>query len=124
MTLMNVRKGNPLEKLSSRASVQALTDVFEDKNEVLLVVDMPGVTEDGLAVRFDKGQLTLEGRRGKLSGDALQAEFEGRDYYRAFSVPQGIQTNEISAELKNGTLRVHLPKAESARPRQIPVRAS
>jgi HSP20 family protein len=107
-----------------RRTVTPVVDIYENKDEVLLVADLPGVSPDGINIQFQKDELTIEGRRTKLSeGSQLAAEFRYLDFLRTFVVPQGIQADGISAEMAHGVLRVHLPKVAARKPRQIAVKA-
>jgi HSP20 family protein len=100
-------------------------DVYENREEFLLVADMPGITRDDVRIHLDKGQLTVEARRSEPNGGKLLAyEVRGNVYRRAFSVPQGIDADKVSAELQQGVLRVHLPKSAAVKPRQIQVQSA
>ena len=116
----NLRKheNNVPEKMAHRATVLPAVDIFENKDELLIVADLPGVSKENLAINFDKGQLTLEGRVREFTPDE-----EPFDYRRTFVVPQGIDAEKISAQLVNGVLRVCLPKPAALKPRQIDVKA-
>ena len=123
-TRISKRDGDA-EKLQQRAFVTPAVDIYENADELLLVADLPGVGQDDVTVQFEKGQLSIEGRwTAAAEGAPLAREFRGRDYRRTFAVPQGIDSERISAEMKSGVLRVHLPKAQSLKPRQIRVSAS
>jgi HSP20 family protein len=100
-------------------------DIYENKEEILLLADLPGVTPDLLKIHLDKGELTIEARRqlDAQSGSAVTSEHSECDFRRRFVVPTGIDAAKISAELKNGVLQLHLPKSESLKPREISVRA-
>jgi HSP20 family molecular chaperone IbpA len=87
-------------------------DVFENADEFLVVADLPGVAKDDLQISWAKGELTLEGR----NGDRL--------YRRAFTVPDGVDSSGIEADLANGVLTLKLPKAAEVKPRKIQVRSS
>jgi HSP20 family protein len=98
-------------------------DVLETADELLLVADLPGVDPKDVDVRFENGELTLHGRRD-LSHNGKQplyTEYEVANYYRAFRVSEQVAGDRIAAELKNGVLKVRLPKAEAAKPRRIAV---
>jgi HSP20 family molecular chaperone IbpA len=69
-----------------------------------------------VGVRLEAAQLTVQALR---TGDS-----QGVRYHRAFQVPDTIDPEQVSAELKNGVLHVHLKKSEAAKPRTIPIRAS
>lgn len=100
-------------------------DVYENKDEVLLVADMPGVRPDDIVIRFERGELTLSGRRAKQpEGNVLAAEHRFTDFQRTFTVPQSIQSDAINAEIAHGVLKIHLPKVSAQKPRQIAVKAS
>jgi len=108
------------EKLHPRPAVTPAVDIFENKDELLIVADLPGVGKDDLTLNLDKGKLTIEGYH-KASGDA--GDGVAFDYRCMFAVPQGIDAERIVADLTAGVLRVHLPKSEALKPRQIDVKA-
>jgi HSP20 family protein len=106
-------------------AVAPLVDIYENDDEILLHADMPGVKKDDIAVNIDNGKLSLSGlRKIEAAGAAQWEEFGDVEYKRIFSVPQAIDINKINAELKDGVLRLHLPKSEAAKPRQIEIKAA
>lgn len=105
---------NTAETFSQHKTLTPAVDIYENADEVLLLADLPGVTSDKLSVVFDQGELTIEGS---------QASREGTVYKRSFSVSQELDPAKIGAEIKDGVLTVHLPKAAAAKPRQIAVRS-
>jgi|SRR5580704_2797656 HSP20 family protein len=115
------KTGDAPEKLHQRPAVTPAVDIFENKDELLIVADLPGVGKDDLTLNLDKGKLTIEGRH-KASGDAGDTGDVAFDYRRIFAVPQGIDAEKIAADLTAGVLRVHLPKSEALKPRQIDVK--
>ncbi len=99
-------------------------DIVERPNELLLIADLPGVVEKGLTINLDHDQLFIDARCDEEDfGTPLARELRLVDYRRSFVVPQGIDRNRISAELTNGVLHLHLPKADSIKPRRIEVKA-
>ncbi|MGE4559833.1 MAG: Hsp20/alpha crystallin family protein, partial [Desulfobulbus sp.] len=99
-------------------------DIFENEHEILLLADMPGVNKDDIAIHIDNGKMILAGTRRLPSGGASTwREFGDVEFRRNFSVPQSIDTNKVSAELKDGMLCLHLPKSEAAKPHQIEIKA-
>jgi len=99
-------------------------DIYENKDEVLLLADLPGVTPEALRINVENDELTLEARREVESeGVSVGGELRACDYRRSFVVPSGIDASKIEAELKAGILRLHLPKSAEVKPRQISVRA-
>ncbi|HTB76733.1 MAG TPA: Hsp20/alpha crystallin family protein [Polyangiaceae bacterium] len=99
-------------------------DVFENADEVLVVADVPGAASDQIDVRVENGTLTLEARRAEEgAAPAVAREYDAADYARTFRIPAGVDAANISAEAKNGTVLVRLPKIAAVKPRKIPVRA-
>jgi len=105
-------RASDVEAVQQRAGVAPRCDVFENKDEVLLVADLPGVEQDGLRIDVLDERVTLEGRRTAY------------DFRRSFVLPDGIDREKIVAELQHGVLRLHLPKAAAVKPRRIAVKAS
>lgn len=111
------------EKAEERPVIAPNVDVFENENELLVVADLPGVVQGAMNIHFEKNRLTIEGKRElPRSGGARLSEIEMADFRRTFLVPQGIDAAQISAELSQGVLSVHLPKHASAKPRRIEIR--
>lgn len=100
-------------------------DIVETESELVLYGDLPGVSKDNLDVRFENGQLTIQGKVEPRHADHefVYGEYGIGDFYRSFTISEDIDAEKISAELHNGVLTLHLPKAESVRPRKIAVKA-
>lgn len=115
-----------VERTRGTTTYTPRVDIAESSDEMLLFADMPGVEQGNLDLRFDNGQLIIEGRVAPRYADEtfLCAEYGIGDFYRAFSINEDIDAEKISAELKNGVLTVHLPKTEALKPRKIEVKAS
>lgn len=97
-------------------------DIYEEPTGFVLVADMPGVKPDGLDVHLDRDRLTLHGRVPDAGPTGSQhREFVLRDYYRTFTVADVIDPDRINAVLRDGVLRVELPKAQRAQARRIPI---
>lgn len=104
------------EGRAERAATTApRVDVLETENEFLLFADLPGVKPEDVDIRYEKGELTLHGRR------ATVRETEAAGYHRTFAVADTVAADQITAELKNGVLAVKLPKVEAVRPKRITV---
>ena len=106
------------EKLEQRAAFAPAVDIFENKDELLIYADLPGVAREDVSIKLEKNHLALEGRLRDFGPDE-----EPYDYRRAFVVPQGIDAEKIEANLQNGVLRLRLPKQAQLKPRQIEVKA-
>jgi HSP20 family molecular chaperone IbpA len=113
-----------VEKSRPIPTVAPVVDIYENDDEILLHADMPGVEKDNITVNVDNGTLTITGvRELETKGAASWEEFGDVEYRRTFSVPQTIDVEKVNAELKDGVLRLHLPKSEAAKPRQIEIKA-
>jgi len=113
-----------VESTRNLRQVTPLVDIYENDDEILLHAEMPGVTKDDISVNIDNGNLALTGVRSMTKGGAAEwEEFGEVEYQRVFSVPQTIDVNKVSAELKDGVLALHLPKSEAAKPKQIKITA-
>lgn len=101
-------------------------DVLELKDELRIIVDMPGVNADGVDINFDDGELTIHGRVPARQGESeryLAQEYGIGDYYRAFQIGEAVDASKITAESADGVLTIHLPKVEAVKPRKILVEA-
>jgi len=99
-------------------------DILETENELTLVMDVPGVERESLDIDFAEGMLTVQARvaqRYAANQRFLLREYGIGGYYRSFQVGEQIDVNGISAEYADGVLRIHLPKAEAAKPGKIAV---
>lgn len=102
-----------------------LVDIYENKDEFLIVADLPGVKKDDVRINYERGRIDLEAttQTGVENAKLVSGADFSTDYQRSFSVPGTIDVDKIGAELKNGVLFLRLPKSEQAKPRQIRVRA-
>ncbi|MGB3209588.1 MAG: Hsp20/alpha crystallin family protein [Desulforhopalus sp.] len=111
-----------MEKKEDLDTIAPVVDIFENADEILLHADMPGVAKDKISVNVDNGKLEISGVRSlQAKGVEKWQEFGEVEYRRVFSVPQSIDISKVVAELKDGTLKLHLPKAESTKPRTIEI---
>lgn len=118
------REENMMEKSYEIPAVAPVVDIFENDDEILLHADMPGVAKENISVNIDNGKLSLSGvRKLETEGAATWSEFGDVEFRRTFSVPQTIDVGKVNAELKEGVLKLHLPKSEAAKPRQIEIHA-
>lgn len=99
-------------------------DLYETENEYVLTGDLPGVTPDDLDVKFENQELTIHATVASRChcGTCFAEEYGVGDFRRSFSVGELIDGSQISAELKDGVLTVHLPKRADAKPRKIAVK--
>jgi len=101
-------------------------DIFEDDNGITLLADLPGVSRESLGVRVDGDELLIEGtvtQSGPEQMELVYGEAQWPAYKRQFTLSRELDTSRIDAQLKDGVLRLTIPKAESAKPRRIEVQA-
>ena len=101
-------------------------DIYESSDELTLLLDMPGVDPKDIDVRLEKGVLLISGKAPRRQDEKVQylvQEYAVGDYLRRFNVGEGVDTQGITAEHRDGVLALHLPKSEKLRPKRIEVRA-
>lgn len=101
------------QKQPRRAYVPAV-DIIESENAVDLVIDVPGVAENSVDLTIEKNVLTVSAvpADGVIAGKKLMyAEYGIGEYRRSFALAEEVDQEHISASLKNGVLRVKLPKS-------------
>jgi len=111
-------------EISDRAlgTVAPRVDIFETEKSFVLLADMPGVAPDGLEVIAERGDLVVRGRVEPPATTPDYQEFELANYYRAFTLTEDLDTAGITAVLRDGVLRVEIPKSPRLQPKKIPVR--
>ena len=115
---------------SARRDSQAMTprvDVLEDDSGITLVADMPGVSKDSLEIKVENDALSIEGAISAATPQALEATYaEVRipRYRRSFTLSRELDAGHIEAQLKDGVLKLRIPKHEQARPQRISVKVS
>jgi HSP20 family protein len=101
-------------------------DIYELENQIVIVADVPGVDEKSIEVTLDKNILTIDAQVEPAipQGYSLSfAEYEVGDYQRSFRLSNEIDRTKIQAKVKDGVLRLYLPKAKEALARKISVKA-
>lgn len=121
--LWGVAGGEPNPpRLESRVP---LIDIHESADGLILEADLPGVSEAGISVQLTDNVLSLHARLDLTAPEGaavLHAEFHPLDFVRSFILSDEVDRARISAELKQGVLRLNLPRAERAATRRIEVK--
>jgi len=116
------------ERTRDRWTYTPNVDILESADELLLLADVPGVKAEDVDIQYERGLLTIhakvEPRQDESATSYLLREYGVGDYCRSFQIGEGIDTEEIKAELKNGVMELHLPKTQAYKPRKITVKAS
>jgi HSP20 family molecular chaperone IbpA len=102
-------------------------DVIEDEGGITLYADLPGVPKDKLEARIDGDTLVIEGEIGleiPREMEATHVEVSLPRYRRVFTLSKELDPERLSAEFKQGVLKLHIHKAEHAKPKRIDVRVA
>jgi len=119
----------PLQQDESGAITSAwypAVDVFEDRDAVKIVAELPGVKPQDVKLSLESNTLTIRGEKKQEAEERSERvhryERSYGSFERTFVLPSTVDGEKISAEYRDGVLTVTVPKAERARPREIPVR--
>lgn len=102
-------------------------DMVETDKDVVIKAVVPGVADEDLTIDIAGNTLTIKGEskteKEEKNENHLYREFRYGTFTRSLTLPAGLNTEKAEAELENGILRLTLPKAESAKPKAIKVKA-
>ena len=100
-------------------------DIFENDNSIVLEADLPGVKPEDFKLHIENFKLTLSGERRfeneKQEDNYHRVERSYGTFTRVFSLPSTVSVDEVKADLRDGVLKVTLPKREEVKARQIEV---
>jgi HSP20 family protein len=114
------------EMNAARVCFTPLIDIHEGPEGLILEADLPGASESSVSIQLEDNVLSLlakvlspapEGAR------VLHEEYRVGDFHRSFILSDEVERSKITAELKNGVLRLNLPKAERAKTRRIEIKS-
>ena len=100
-------------------------DIFEDDANIVLLADMPGVAKGNVDIHIEDSRLRIKGKVSKETpGDYVLSEYSIGDYYSDFVLSTIIDQSSIQASMKNGVLRVLLPKSDKSKARKIAIKSN
>jgi HSP20 family molecular chaperone IbpA len=114
------------ETTRDRLTFVPRADIYETEEDVVVIVDMPGVSEDRIDITLEKSILTIHGTTIMETPEDYSlvfAEYRPGDYERSFRINDQIDRDGIEAIYKDGVLRLVLPKAEEVKTRKISIKA-
>ncbi|MGA7110517.1 MAG: Hsp20/alpha crystallin family protein [Terracidiphilus sp.] len=119
------RDFNEGESALTTASFVPAVDVYEDTEKVVLKLEVPGIEEKDLDVRVENHTLTVKGER-KFEKEEKEENFHRIErrygsFYRAFTLPSTVDTENVGATYNAGVLKLELKKKAEAQPKQIKV---
>jgi HSP20 family molecular chaperone IbpA len=115
------------ERTRTRRVFIPKVDIFETGDTIVLVADMPGVSEDGVDITLEKNVLTIRGYTDDRMHENFilaYSEYREGDYERTFALSDEVDRSKIEASIKDGVLQLTMPKAEEMRTRKIEVKTS
>ncbi|MFQ6083099.1 MAG: Hsp20/alpha crystallin family protein [Candidatus Aminicenantia bacterium] len=103
-------------------------DIYETENAVVLTTELPGIDEKDIQLKIENNTLVLKGER-KLEKETKEENYHRIEraygsFYRSFTIPNVVDRDKITAEHKNGVLKVIMPKKEEIKPREIKISKS
>jgi len=107
------------------ASFVPAVDIYEDAQKVMLKLEVPGIEEKDLDVRVENNTLTVKGER-KFEKEEKEENFHRIErrygsFYRAFTLPSTVDTENVKASYDAGVLKLELKKKAEAQPKQIKI---
>lgn len=99
-------------------------DISETKEGLVILADLPGVGENDVNVSLENDVLSIDAHVTPVTTNGHKLayrEYGTGDYNRAFTINETIDRDKIEARMKDGVLRIVLPKAEAAKPKTIPI---
>ncbi|NSW53914.1 MAG: Hsp20/alpha crystallin family protein [Anaerolineae bacterium] len=113
-----------VERTRPRRVFVPRASIYETGGEIVVLVDMPGVTPDNIDITLEKNELKINGYINEMEPEGyslIYSEYGVGDYERSFVVPNDIDRNKIQAKMKNGVLELRLVRAEEFQARKIEV---
>jgi HSP20 family protein len=102
-----------------------LTDIYEDKDNYRLILDLPGLSKSDVKLSYLNGELKISGERQQQKeekdGKFHRVERTYGKFYRSFRLPEKVKEDKIEAEFKDGQLTVVIPKAEEVKPKELQI---
>lgn len=115
------------QRMPPRPTFLPPADIYETKDSIVVLTEMPGVSSDGVDISLERRVLMIRGRSTGNEHRGYQqvyGEYSDGDYERVFTLSENIDRDRIEATLKDGVLQLVLPKAEAAKARKIELKSS
>jgi HSP20 family protein len=100
-------------------------DIKETKNAFVIKADLPGIREEDLNISLTGSQLTVSGKRDEERREEgehhYMVERNSGTFSRVFSLPEGVDADAVTADMKNGVLTLQIPKRPEAQPKRISI---
>ncbi len=112
-------------QMSKDSNWNPRVDIYEDEDAIVLKAELPGVEKDNIVVDVEGRVLTLKGERSS-DNEVKEESYYRRErtlgsFERRFNLPDNVDPEKITADYKDGILKLGIPKPEENKPRQITV---
>jgi HSP20 family protein len=101
-------------------------DILEDKEAVILSMELPGMKSEDVHVQVEDGYLTIRGERKHeketSEKNVHRLERSYGEFTRSFLLPENVKADAVVASLKDGVLKLQLPKTEQAKPKKVEIK--
>lgn len=127
MTDISVAASGAPERVSEAPSLAPPTDIYETKDAVIMLLDMPGADPETLNVTLEQRVLAVSARSISTTPQGytpVLVEYEDGNYERSFTLSDLVDEDHIDAVLKDGVLRLTLPKVTPGPPKKITVKSA
>lgn len=118
--------GDALETSFARGAWEPVVDISETPESYLVSAELPGLTKDDVNINYEDGILSIRGEKKQEKEEKRKnyhrVERSFGAFERSFRVPSRVLVDKIEAKFKDGVLHLLLPKAEEARPKEIPIK--
>ncbi len=123
-----MRRGESDEEGLMEGGWMPSVDIYEEKDKIMVTAELPGMKKEEIDVQIGDGRLTIKGERKMENEDKKDNYHRVERFYgtftRSFTLPDTIDEENISANYKDGLLKLTLPKTEKAKPKKIDVAVS
>ncbi len=120
--------GDAPETSFARGAWEPAVDISETPESYLVTAELPGMSKDDVNISYEDGILTIRGEKKQEKEEKRKnyhrVERSFGAFERSFRVPSRVMVEKIEAKFKDGVLSLMLPKAEEARPKEIPIKIS
>lgn len=110
----------------TKGQIRSLYSIIEEKGEVTVTLDMPGVKKENLSISIENSELRVTGKRDgeDTSGTYLVRERRYGDFSNSFTLDDTIDQNNVEASLENGLLTIKLHLKEEVKPKRIEIKTT
>jgi HSP20 family protein len=123
--------GRPVSRQARHSALQNLwapeVELCEEGNQLRVCVDLPGVAKDNVKIDIHEGMLTIQGeRREERTDDGEGQKFRRSErrygsFYRSIPLPEGVETENAQAKMKDGVLEVSIPITPAKQPKRLEI---